>query len=83
MFGHRAYLGMNPEIEKMTQAEEKAEEDAQAAKSEVSISTDEMAIRFLSSLGDTIGKKFASKRNFAGQPQKIVGAVKPHSHDVR
>jgi hypothetical protein len=22
MFGHRAYLGINPEIEKMTQAEE-------------------------------------------------------------
>jgi len=26
MFGHRAYLGMNPEIEKMTQEEEQVEQ---------------------------------------------------------
>ena len=45
-----------------------AEEDLKSAKTEVDVSEQEMASHYSTTVGATVGRKFATKRSFATQP---------------
>ncbi len=65
-FGRMAFGGMNPEIEKMAQDQQAILEEAEAERKEKDVQDEDM-VEFYSSMSNTIGKKFATKRNYAGQ----------------
>merc|ERR1712079_461699 len=65
-FGRFAYHGMNPEIEKMLDDEKVKKEELEAIKNEKDVQDEEM-VEYYSSLGNTISKKFATKRNADGE----------------
>jgi hypothetical protein len=50
-------------------------EDAKSAKNEVEISEQEMAKHYASTVGETVGRKFATKRSFAGQATSVQPSV--------
>ena len=74
-FGRFAYHGMNPEIEKILDDEKVKKEELEAVKNEKDVQDDEM-VEYYSSLGNTISKKFATKRNANGESIPSTSKVK-------
>ncbi len=64
VFGRMAFRGMNPEIEKMMEAERLKEEEEAAARRETEVNDEAMAAHF-GALRATVGRKFATKRELA------------------
>jgi len=50
-------------------------EDAKSAKNEVDVSEHEMAKHYASTVGETVGRKFATKRSIAGQTLPVQPAI--------
>ena len=73
-FGRFAYHGMNPEIEKMLDDERVIKEELEAVKNEKDVQDEEM-VEYYSSLGNTISKKFATKRNANGEAMVKTEAI--------
>merc|ERR1712141_732293 len=73
-FGRFAYHGMNPEIEKMLDDERVIKEELEAVKNEKDVQDEEM-VEYYSSLGNTISKKFATKRNADGEAMVKTEAI--------
>ena len=73
-FGRFAYHGMNPEIEKMLDDEKVKKEELEAVKNEKDVQDEEM-VEYYSSLGNTISKKFATKRNANGEAMVKTEAI--------
>ena len=74
-FGRFAYHGMNPEIEKMLDDEKVKKEELEAVKNEKDVQDEEM-VEYYSSLGNTISKKFATKRNANGEATPSTSKAK-------
>ncbi len=64
VFGRMAFRGMNPEIERMLEAERIREEEEAASRQEAEVGDETMAAHF-GSLRASVGKKFATKRQAA------------------
>ena len=65
-FGRLAFHGMNPEIEKMAEDDRIQKEEAEAELREKDVQDEEMLEYYSSNVSNTVNKKFATKRNFAG-----------------
>ena len=74
-FGRMAFLGMNPDIEKMMSDERVRLEEAEELKKEKDVQDDEMADRY-ARLSQTVAKKFASKREKASTASAASGGGK-------
>lgn len=66
IFGRLAFKGMNPEIERMMENERLRKEEAESAKAETEVNDQEMAEHYAGTLGNTISRKFAPKRQHDG-----------------
>ena len=64
-FGRLAFNGMNPEIEKMAEDDRAQKEGAESEKREKDVQDEEM-LEYYSNVSNTVNKKFATKRSFAG-----------------
>merc|ERR1712117_473854 len=64
-FGRLAFNGMNPEIEKMAEDDRAQKEVAESEKREKDVQDEEM-LEYYSNVSNTVNKKFATKRSFAG-----------------
>ena len=71
-FGRMAFLGMNPDIEKMMSDERVRLEEAEELKKEKDVQDDEMADRY-ARLSQTVAKKFASKQEKASNASAASG----------
>ena len=66
-FGRMAFLGMNPEIEKMAANEKAKLEEQMSEQKEKDIQDEDMAEHY-QSVVKTVGKKFVSKREATSKP---------------
>ncbi len=73
VFGRMAFRGMNPELERMLEAERAREEEEAAARREADVDDEAMAAHF-GSLRATVGRKFATKRQAGAAGAGTVGA---------
>ena len=65
-FGRLAFHGMNPEIEKIAEDDRIQKEEVEAERREKDVQDEEMLEYYSSNVSNTVNKKFATKRNFAG-----------------
>merc|ERR1712062_742445 len=65
MFANSITNGMNPEIEKMAEDDRAQKEVAESEKREKDVQDEEM-LEYYSNVSNTVNKKFATKRSFAG-----------------
>lgn len=63
-FGRMAFRGMNPEVERMMEAQRLREEEEAASRREKEVNDEAMAAHF-GNLRATVGRKFATKRQTA------------------
>ncbi len=72
VFGRMAFRGMNPEVERMMEAERAREEEEAAARRETAVDDEAMAAHF-GNLRATVGRKFATKRQAAASAAAASG----------